>query len=144
MTHAQAKARHAELAEEISKHDHAYYVEARPTMSDFEYDQLYQELVDLEKRFPDLVTPSSPTQRVGGATTEGFSRVAHLQPMLSLEKIEGAEHPTREEEPDRDARNRQQDENTLARLLSWDATIRKQLGRPEWNTRWNLRWTVFR
>jgi DNA ligase (NAD+) len=129
MTHAAAQKRHAELAEEIRRHDHAYYVEARPTLSDFEYDRLYQELVDLEKQFPDLVTPSSPTQRVGGATTEGFARVTHLQPMLSLEKIEGAEHPTKEEEPDRDARNRQQDENTLAQLVSWDATIRKQLGR---------------
>jgi DNA ligase (NAD+) len=129
MTHAAAQNRHAELAEEIRRHDHAYYVEARPTLSDFEYDRLYQELVDLEKQFPDLVTPSSPTQRVGGATTDGFARVAHLQPMLSLEKIEGAEHPTKEEEPDRDARNRQQDENTLAELRSWDATIRKQLGR---------------
>ena len=129
MTHAEAQKRHAELAEEIRRHDHAYYVEARPTLSDFEYDRLYQELLDLEKQFPELITPSSPTQRVAGATTDGFARVAHLQPMLSLEKIEGAEHPTKEEEPDRDARNRQQDENTLAQLLSWDATIRKQLGR---------------
>jgi DNA ligase (NAD+) len=128
MTHADAQKRHAELAEEIHRHDHAYYVEARPTLSDFDYDRLYQELVELEKQFPELVTPSSPTQRVGGATTEGFARVRHLQPMLSLEKVEGAEHPTKEEEPDRDKRNRQQDENTLAQLLSWDATMRKQLG----------------
>ncbi len=129
MTHAAAEKRHAKLAEEIRAHDFAYYVEAQPKISDFEYDRLYQELLDLEKQFPDLVTPSSPTQRVGGATTEGFARVAHLQPMLSLEKIEGAQHPTKEEEPDRDARNRQQDENTLAQLISWDSTIRKQLGR---------------
>ncbi len=129
MTHAAALKRHAELAGEIRRHDHAYYVEARPALSDFDYDRLYQELVDLEKQFPDLVTPTSPTQRVGGATTEGFARVAHIQPMLSLEKIEGAEHPTKEEQPDRDQRNREQDENTLAQLLAWDATIRKQLGR---------------
>lgn len=129
MTHAAAQQRHAELAGKIRRHDHAYYVEARPALSDFDYDRLYQELVDLEKQFPDLVTPSSPTQRVGGATTDGFARVAHLQPMLSLEKIEGAEHPTKEEEPDRDRRNQQQDENTLAQLRSWDATICKQLGR---------------
>src|SRR5688572_996909 len=129
MTHAQAQKRHAHLAEEIRRHDYAYYVEARPTVSDFEYDRLYQELLDLEKQFPELVTPSSPTQRVGGATTEGFTRVAHLQPMLSLEKIEGAEHPTKDEEPDRELRNQQQDENTLAALVSWDSTIRKQLGR---------------
>ncbi len=129
MTHTTAQKRHLELAGEIRRHDQAYYVEARPALSDFEYDRLYQELLDLEKQFPDLVTPNSPTQRVGGATTEGFARVAHLQPMLSLEKIEGAEHPTKEEEPDRERRNCQQDENTLAALLSWDATIRKQLGR---------------
>lgn len=128
MTHTTAAQRHAELAGEIRRHDHAYYVEARPTLSDFEYDRLYQELLDLEKKFPDLATPSSPTQRVGGATTEGFARVPHLQPMLSLEKIEGAEHPTKEEESDRDKRNREQDENTLAQLRAWDATIRKQLG----------------
>ena len=127
MTHAAAQERHAELAEEIRRHDHAYYVEAQPALSDFDYDRLYQELLDLEKQFPDLVTPTSPTQRVGGATTEGFARVKHLQPMLSLEKIEGAEHPTKEEEPDRDARNRQRDENTLAQLLAWDVNIRKQL-----------------
>ena len=128
MTHAQAQQRHAELAGEIRRHDHAYYVEARPTLSDFDYDRLYQALVDLEKLFPELITPSSPTQRVGGATTEGFARVAHLQPMLSLEKIEAAEHPNKDEESDRNLRNRQQDENTLAQLVSWDATLRKQLG----------------
>ncbi len=128
MTPAEARARHATLAAEIRRHDQAYYVEARPTLSDFDYDRLYQELLDLEKQFPDLVTPSSPTQRVGGATTDGFARVTHLQPMLSLEKIEAAEHPTTDEEPDRQIRNRQQDENTLAQLVAWDAGIRKQLG----------------
>src|SRR4051794_4117077 len=108
MTHAAAQKRHAELVLDIRHHDHAYYVEADPKVSDFEYDRLYQELLDLEKEFPELITPSSPTQRVGGATTEGFVRVAHLQPMLSLEKIEAAGHPTKEEEPDRDTRHRQQ------------------------------------
>ncbi len=129
MTPAEARARHARLTAEIRRHDHAYYVEARPTLSDFDYDRLFQELLDLEKQFPEFVTPSSPTQRVGGATTDGFARVTHLQPMLSLEKIEGAEHPTKDEEPDREIRNRQQDENTLAQLAAWDAGIRKQLGR---------------
>ena len=129
MIHAPAQARHAALAEEIRRHDHAYYVEARPKVSDFEYDRIYQELLNLEKQFPELVTPSSPTQRVGGAPTEGFARVQHLQPMLSLEKIEAAELPTKADEPDRDRRNRLQDENTLSKLLSFDATIRKQLGR---------------
>ena len=59
----------AQLRQEIEEHDRRYYVEARPALSDFDYDRLYQELVDLEKQFPDLVTPTSPTQRVGGATT---------------------------------------------------------------------------
>ena len=66
------------------------------------------------RAFPDLVTAESPSQRVGGAPAEGFARVKHLQPMLSLEKVEAAEHPTKDEEPDRDKRNRLQDENTLA------------------------------
>jgi DNA ligase (NAD+) len=129
MTHAQAQARHAELVPEIRRHDHAYYVLAKPVISDFEYDRLYRELVDLERQFPDLVTPNSPTQRVGGAPAEGFARVKHLQPMLSLEKIEGADHPDAKEEPDRERRNRMQDANTLPELLEFDRTLRKHLGR---------------
>src|SRR6266404_9700853 len=129
MTFAQAKARHTELAQEIRRHDQAYYVEAKPLISDFEYDQLYRELVELEKQFPNLVTPESPTQRVGGAPTAGFKRVRHLQPMLSLEKIEAAEHPDKDAEPDASKRNRLQDENTLQSLLGWDTTIRKHLKR---------------
>src|SRR2546421_3065508 len=66
MTHAQAKARHAELVEEVRKHDHLYYVQATPQLSDREYDALYRQLLDLETEFPVLVTPDSPTQRVGG------------------------------------------------------------------------------
>jgi len=129
MTLAQAKARHAELAAELRRHDHAYYVLARPEVSDREYDALYREVQELEKEFPVLVTSSSPTQRVGGAPTEGFARVKHLAPMLSLDKIEAADHPTKEEVEDRDERNRAQDENTLAELRAFDATIRKHLGR---------------
>src|ERR1044071_4930053 len=85
MTHAQAKARHAELVEEIRKHDHAYYVEAQPVISDQEYDRLYRELLDLEKAFPDLVTPDSPSQRVGGVPLTEFKAVQHLSPMMSLD-----------------------------------------------------------
>ncbi len=129
MTPEAARARHAQLADEIRRHDRAYYVLAQPTVSDFEYDKLYRELQELEKIFPDLITLESPTQRVGGAPTEGFERVKHLQPMLSLEKIEAAEHPTKDEEPDRDQRNRLQDDQTLEHLRAWDATLRKQLGR---------------
>ncbi|MBE7503694.1 MAG: NAD-dependent DNA ligase LigA [Verrucomicrobiales bacterium] len=121
--------RHRALVAEIRRHDHAYYVLAQPLIEDFAYDQLYQELVELEREHPELVTPDSPTQRVGGAPTEGFARVKHLQPMLSLEKIEGATHPTAEEEPDREKRLRLQDEHTLAKLHTFDATVRKHLKR---------------
>src|SRR5258706_5920497 len=131
MTHAQAKARHAQLAAEIRRHDHAYYAEGRQLISDREYDQLFKELQELEKQFPDLVTPESPTQRVGGAPSEKFTRVKHLVPMLSLDKVEGSDSPTKDEVPDRDQRNRAQDENTLAELRAFDATIRKQLGRDQ-------------
>ncbi|HTQ49871.1 MAG TPA: NAD-dependent DNA ligase LigA [Candidatus Acidoferrales bacterium] len=131
MTLREAKARHAQLADEIRRHDHAYYVEGRQLITDREYDQLFKELQDLEKQFPELVTPESPTQRVGGAPSEKFVRVKHLMPMLSLDKVEAAEHPTSAEEPNRDQRNRQQDENTLAELSAWDATVRRHLGRDK-------------
>jgi DNA ligase (NAD+) len=129
VSHAEAKKRHAQLAGEIRRHDHAYYVEGRQLITDREYDRLFKELQDLEKQFPDLVTPESPTQRVGGAPSEKFTRVKHLVPMLSLDKVAASDHPTKEEEPDRDKRNRLQDENTLAELRAFDATIRKHLGR---------------
>jgi DNA ligase (NAD+) len=131
MSAADAAKRHAELTAEIRRHDHAYYVLARPEVSDREYDALYRELQELEGRFPELVTPSSPTQRVGGAPMDSFRRVAHLQPMLSLDKVEAADHPTKDEEPDRDRRNQAQDRNTLAEFRAFDASIRKQLGRDD-------------
>ncbi|MGA2853939.1 MAG: hypothetical protein ABSE90_07410, partial [Verrucomicrobiota bacterium] len=131
MTHAEAKKRHAQLADEIRRHDRAYYVEGRQLITDREYDQLFKELQELEKQFPELVTPESPTQRVGGAPSEKFARVKHLVPMLSLDKITASDSPTKDEEPDRDKRNRAQDENTLAELRAFDATIRKHLGRDK-------------
>ena len=131
VTHAKAQKRHSQLADEIRRHDHAYYVEGRQIITDREYDQFFRELQELEKQFPELVTPESPTQRVGGAPSEKFARVKHLVPMLSLDKIAANDHPTKAEEPDRDKRNRAQDENTLAELRSFDATIRKHLGRDK-------------
>ena len=128
MTRAQAQHRVAGLRDQIRRHDHAYYVLAKPQISDFEYDKLYSELLELEKQFPELVAPESPTQRVGGAPSAGFVRVDHRAPMLSLEKIEAGEHPDSKEEPDREKRNRAQDENTLLRLMEFDKTIRKHLG----------------
>jgi len=85
MTIEEAKTRHATLCEEIRRHDHAYYVLAQPTLSDQEYDGLYRQLVDLERLFPDLVTPESPTQRVSGEPLKEFKPVRHLVPMLSLD-----------------------------------------------------------
>lgn len=85
MTHAQARARHAELTEEIRRHDHLYYVEAKPVISDREYDKLYHDLLEMEREFPDLTTPDSPSQRVGGKPLSEFKPSRHLAPMMSLD-----------------------------------------------------------
>lgn len=77
--------RAAELRQEIDHHNHLYYVDAAPVISDREFDKLLQELIDLEKQHPELLTPDSPTQRVGGAPIEGFAKVTHKVPMLSIE-----------------------------------------------------------
>jgi len=82
---AQAAKRIEQLREEIRKHDRLYYEEAAPIINDRKYDRLYKELVDLETQFPDLVTPDSPTQRVGGKPLKAFEQVSHLIPMLSLD-----------------------------------------------------------
>ncbi len=125
----EAHARHAQLVEQIRRHDHAYYVLAQPTISDREYDRIYQELLDLEKEHPKLVTPDSPSQRVGGEPVGGFARVKHRLPMLSLEKIKASKHPDEKEEPDAERRKRLQDESTLKELKDFDATLQKQLGK---------------
>ena len=85
MNLSEAKSRHARLVEEIRHHDYAYHVLAKPTISDQEYDRSYHELLDLEKAFPELVTPDSPSQRVGGQPIKEFKPVAHVRPMLSLD-----------------------------------------------------------
>jgi DNA ligase (NAD+) len=79
----------AALRAEIARHDHLYFVEARPVLSDAEYDQLFRELMQLEREHPELVTPDSPTQRVGAPLSEGqgFERVRHEVPMLSIESL---------------------------------------------------------
>ena len=86
MNHASAQKQIADLRDQIRRHDRLYYTEARPEISDFEYDRLFAELKQLEEQFPDLVTPDSPTQRVGGAPLKEFQSVRHAVPMLSLEK----------------------------------------------------------
>ena len=73
------------LRETIRRHDRLYYVEARPEIPDHEYDRLFAELRELEARYPELVTPDSPTQRVGGEPLEGLEQVEHAVPMLSLD-----------------------------------------------------------
>ena len=73
------------LRREIGRHDYLYYVEAAPEISDREYDALFDELKRLEAEHPELVTPDSPTQRVGGRPVEGFARVSHDPPMLSID-----------------------------------------------------------
>lgn len=88
MNRTQAHTRIEALRREIERHNRLYYVEAAPELSDREYDRLYDELKALEAAHPELVTPDSPTQRVGGQPIEGFERVRHRAPMLSLEKKE--------------------------------------------------------
>jgi DNA ligase (NAD+) len=77
------------LREEILRHDRLYYVESKPVISDAEYDALFRELRDLEQAHPELVTPDSPTQRVGAPLPEGqgFDKVRHSAPMLSIESL---------------------------------------------------------
>jgi DNA ligase (NAD+) len=74
MNLAKAQERHAQLAEEIREHDHAYYVLARPRITDMEYDRLYRELLELEQRFPALITPDSPSQKSAASHWARFSR----------------------------------------------------------------------
>ncbi len=85
MERAEAKKLIQELREKISRHDHLYYALAKPEISDTDYDRLYRELLDLEKKFPDLVSADSPTQRVGKELVGGFQTVKHQAPMLSLD-----------------------------------------------------------
>lgn len=75
----------AALRDEIRRHEHLYYVLDQPEISDAEYDSLVRELQALEQEHPELITPDSPTQRVGGKPREGFVKVAHSSPMLSLD-----------------------------------------------------------
>src|SRR5689334_25243504 len=85
MSLKEAESKHAELAAEIRRHDHAYYVLAQPSISDQDYDRLYRQLLDLEKEFPQLISSDSPSQRVGGQPLKAFKPVQHRMPMLSLD-----------------------------------------------------------
>jgi DNA ligase (NAD+) len=95
-----------ELRAEIAEHDQAYYVEDDPTISDADYDALLNELRDLESENPELLTPDSPTQRVGGKPLDKFEQYDHAEPMLSLANARNAEE-----------------------LAAWEARIRNLLKR---------------
>jgi len=100
-----ARKRVAQLVSEIAQHDYQYYALDAPSISDSEYDDLYRQLVELEKRFPELITAESPTQRVGGVALKAFESVTHRQAMLSLNNAFGEDE-----------------------LLAFDKRIREALG----------------
>ncbi|MGE5317656.1 MAG: NAD-dependent DNA ligase LigA [Chloroflexota bacterium] len=85
MNSHEAKERIEFLIAEINKHNYLYYHSAQPEISDYEFDRLLEELQKLEKQFPELLSPNSPTQRVGGGLTKEFASVRHKAPMLSLD-----------------------------------------------------------
>src|SRR5215475_4472428 len=80
-----AQQRIEKLRKELDHHTHLYYVESRPEISDREFDRLMQELIDLERAYPDLITPDSPTQRVGGDVQTELKPVRHAVPMMSID-----------------------------------------------------------
>jgi len=108
MPRSDPAARAAELRRLVEHHNYRYHVLDDPEIPDSAYDVLYDELSALEADHPELVTPDSPTQRVGGAPAGGFTKVDHLQPMGSLEKVTTAEA-----------------------LEKWAADVRKRLGTDE-------------
>jgi len=85
MTPQEAHNRIEFLTSEINRHNYLYYHQAQPEISDYEFDLLLNELISLEKQFPQFLDPNSPTQRVGGFITKEFQSVRHSSPMLSLE-----------------------------------------------------------
>jgi DNA ligase (NAD+) len=105
---ATTAARAAELRETLAKASIAYHVDDAPVMADAAYDRLYDELAELEREHPELVTPDSPTRRVGAPPSEKFQKVRHLSPMGSLEKV-----------------------TTDEALVRWADDVRKRLGSDE-------------
>lgn len=96
------------LSAEVERHNHLYYVLDSPEISDYEFDKLLEELQKLEKEFPEFITDTSPTQRVGGAVTKTFKTVKHRYPMLSLSNSYSEED-----------------------LLDFDRRVREGLGTPD-------------
>jgi DNA ligase (NAD+) len=98
MTRDQAAQRIAKLRSEIRHHEHLYYVEDRPAISDEEFDRLFRELEALEEEHPDLVSADSPTQRVAGTPVDSFPTVEHAAPMLSLDSSQDEDNLRRFDE----------------------------------------------
>lgn len=90
-TKEQARRRAEELRNKIERYDYLYYVENSPEISDAEYDRLKTELEAIEQKYPELVTPDSPTQRVGAPPRDELGTVEHETPMLSLQSISDRE-----------------------------------------------------
>jgi DNA ligase (NAD+) len=84
MSNEEAKKRITDLSEQIRRHNYNYYVLSQPAISDFEFDMLLEELIRLEKEYPQFAEPDSPSQHVGGDITKEFQQVRHKYPMLSL------------------------------------------------------------
>ncbi|MBQ4464789.1 MAG: NAD-dependent DNA ligase LigA [Oscillospiraceae bacterium] len=87
MDHSKAKERVQELSELLEQYNYEYYVQDDPSVDDFTYDKLMHELIDLEHEFPDLLSPQSPTQRVGGLAASTFEKVGHTVQMQSLQDV---------------------------------------------------------
>ena len=81
-----AKKKIDQLRKQIRDHDYYYYILGRPKISDFEYDQLFSKLLELEKHHPDLITPTSPSQKVGGGVISGFEKQNHTVPHVVFTK----------------------------------------------------------
>src|SRR5262245_13975377 len=73
------------LRTELDHHNYLYFIEAKPAISDQEFDRLMRELIDLESKHPELITPDSPSQRVGGKPIDGFKTVEHAVRMMSID-----------------------------------------------------------
>ncbi len=84
MNREEAQKRIRELSHEIEQHNYSYYVSSQPSISDYDFDMLLEELIRLETEFPEFLSPHSPSQKVGGSVTKEFKQVKHKYPMLSL------------------------------------------------------------
>ncbi|MEO8323959.1 MAG: NAD-dependent DNA ligase LigA, partial [Actinomycetota bacterium] len=108
MTKTEAKKRAARLREEIDHHSYRYHVLDDPAVADAEYDALVGELMEIEAEFPDLITPDSPTQRVGAPPSDAFAPVPHRGPMMSLDNC-----------------------FSLEELQAWGRRVEREIGTPE-------------